>query len=43
MEQKFDFFRLRGSSNIYYEPTNWDNIASQMREQEIEEEDEMPM
>jgi hypothetical protein len=31
------------SSNIYYTPTNWEGIASGMKEQEIEEEEEMSM
>ena len=31
------------SSNIYHTPTDWDGIASNMKEQEIEEENEMSM
>ena len=31
------------SSNIYHTPTDWEEIASEMREQELEEEDEMSM
>lgn len=31
------------SSNIYHTPTNWEGIASGMKEQEIEEEEEMSM
>lgn len=31
------------SSNIYHTPTDWEGIASEMKEQEVEQEDEMSM
>lgn len=31
------------SSNIYYTPTDWEEIASTMKEQVVEQEDEMSM
>lgn len=31
------------SSNIYYSPSNWEEIASGMKDQEVEQEDEMSM
>lgn len=31
------------SSNIYHTPTDWEGIASEMKEQEIEQEEEMSM
>ena len=31
------------SSNIYHTPTDWEGIASEMKEQEVEQEDGMSM
>lgn len=44
MEREFDSLDNGDtSSNIYHEPTDWDSIASGMRDHEVEDEDEMSM